>query len=135
MLTSLMSFIAVIWTFHFWHSISKKRLGSRMVLCLVVFCGTLLGSGVLFDQFTVRPGAGRDLVVCGYSVLPDIRPLMTGDYTPLRALRESEYDAERVWTRTSITVIHMALILSWLMAFASLSMFIATFIIQHRRRS
>jgi hypothetical protein len=120
MLTSLMGFIAVVWTFHFWYGMSKRRLGSRMVLCVVVFCGTLLASGVLFDLFTVRPGGGRDLVVCGYSVLPDIRPLMTGDYTPLRALRESEYDAGRVWTRTSITVVHLALILCWLMAFASL---------------
>lgn len=132
-LTSITGFIAVIWTFHFWHDVSQRRLNARMRLCLLVFCVALLASGILFGLYTIRPGSGRDLVVCGYSLRPDILPLMTAGYTSEQALRDAEYDASQVWTETSIVVVRLALTASWLIAFVSISMFVSTFIILQRR--
>jgi hypothetical protein len=131
-----MGFIAVVWTFHFSYGASKRRLDARMVVCVPVFCGALLAAGILLEGFTVRPGSGRDLVVCGYSVLPELRPLIAaGDLTPLKALRGAEYDPYQVWTRASVIIVHVTLVTCWLLAFVSFSMFLATFIILQKRRS
>jgi len=132
-LTSVVGFVAVMWTFHFWHAATKKRIDARMRWCIFIFCASLLASGFLFERFTARPGAGRDLVVCGYAFRPSITQAITADYDCEKALSDAEYDANRVWTGASIALVHLTLIVCWMTAFVSISMFISAFIILHRR--
>ena len=42
-------------------------------------------------------------------------------------LRGAEYEAERLWTRESITVVQVSLVVLWLLAFMLLSAMIASF--------
>jgi hypothetical protein len=136
LLTSGMQFLAVMWVFHFWHDTTQKKLNRRMKFCAGFFCAGLLVSAVLLEHFTIRPNANRECVIEGYVVRNDVKPLLGPNYTPIDALREAEYDPSQVWTDKSITAVHTLLIVSWMMTFISVAMFISIFVIlQGRRRS
>jgi hypothetical protein len=131
-LTSATQFLAVMWTFHFWHGMARSNLNRRMKLCAALFVVGLVTSGVLLKQFTIRPGPNRDSIVEGYALRSDVQRLIGPNYTPLDALREAEYDASQVWTSTSITTIQVLLIMSWATTFVSVAMFISTFVMLQR---
>jgi hypothetical protein len=133
-LTSGIQFLAVMWTFHFWHSTDQKNLNRRMSFCVALFLGGLVASGALLEQFTIRPGPSRECIVEGYILRSDVQPLIGPNHTPLDTLREAEYDPSQVWTRTSITAIHVLLVASWMTTFASVAMFISTFLMLQRTR-
>ena len=131
-LTSVMQFLAVMWTFHFWHDAARSKLNHRMKLCAALFVAGLLVSGVLIKQFTASPGPGRDSVVLGYALRSDVQPLIGPNHSPVDALREAQYDASQVWTNPSITTIHVLLITSWTGTFVAVAMFISTFLMLQR---
>jgi hypothetical protein len=133
-LTSAMEFLAVMWVFHFWHLTPAKRLDTRMRVSAAVFCVALILSGVLIEGFTTRPPPARDRLVLGCVLRADVQPLINATYTPSDALRDAEYEPQRVWTPGSIVFIHVVLIASWLIAFVSVSLFLSIFIIQQKRR-
>jgi hypothetical protein len=133
-LTSGLQFLAVMWTFHFWHDTAEKNLNRRMRLCGALFVVGLIASGVLLKQFTVRPGPSRDPVVEGYALRSDVQPLVGPNHTPLDALREAEYDPSEVWTSASVTVVHVVLVVCWMTTFVTIAMFISTFLMLQRRR-
>src|ERR1700749_1583303 len=132
-LTSAIEFLTVIWTFHFWHSTAGSVLNKRMKIAAAVFCIALTATGILISEFTVQPAAGQERIVIGSKLRPDVKPLLSPTYTPLNALRDAQYDAEQVWTRESITLTHTSLIASWLITFISISIFLSTFILLHKR--
>jgi hypothetical protein len=131
-LTSGMQFMAVMWAFHFWRGMPKKDLNRKMKLCVAFFVLGLIVSGFLIEQYTISPGPNRDNIVGGYELRSDVQPMIGPNYTPLDALHESQYDASQVWTRTSITAIHLFLATSWIATFVSIAMFISAFVILHR---
>ena len=132
-LTSALEFLAVIWVFQFWHNAVTERLNTRMKAAAILFCAALAVSGILLAQFTAHPASGRDAVVIGAQLRPDVQPLITRTYTPLDALRDAEYDPERVWTQVSITLVHSSLIVLWLVTFISASVFLSVFIVLRKR--
>jgi hypothetical protein len=134
LLTSAMEFLAVMWTFHFWHGMPRKRLNIRMRLSAIVFCIALAASGILIERFTLRRTPARDGIVLGWVLRPDVRPLMSATYTPMDALRDAEYDPRRVWTLGSISLVHAVVIACWLITFVSVSVFTSIFIIQQKRQ-
>lgn len=131
-LTSVMQFLAVMWTFHFWHGTARTKLNRRMKLCAALFVVGLLLSGVLIKQFTASPGLGRDSVVLGYALRSDVQPLIGPNHTPVDALREAQYDASQVWTNPSITAIQVLLVIAWTGTFVAVAMFISTFLMLQR---
>jgi len=131
-LTSGVQFLAVMWTFHFWHGMPRKTLNHRMRLCAALFVAGLIASGVLLEQFTIRPRPNQELVVEGYTLRSDVQPLVGPNYTALDALREAQYDPSQVWTRASIAAIHVLLIISWTGAFVAVAMFISSFLMLQR---
>jgi hypothetical protein len=133
LMTSATQFLAVMSVFHFWQGVAPRRLNFRMKVSAIVFCVALCASGVLIDRFTSHPRPHSDPIVCGYRLRPDVRPLISASYTASDALRDAEYDAERVWTPGSITLIHAVLIACWLLTFVSVSVFTSTFIILQKR--
>jgi len=133
-LTSGFQFLAVMWTFHFWHGMARKNLNQRMRLCAAFFVAGLIISGVLLKQFTIRPGPNRDNVVEGWALRVDVQPLIGPNHTPADALREAQYDATEVWTGASITAIHVLLVTCWVATFVSVAMFISAFLMLQRGR-
>jgi len=134
-LTSLMEFIAIVWVFHFWHDAEARKLNARMKAGLVLFCLGLVGSLVLLERFTVPPGQGRERVIEGISIRPDVRLLLGPSYTAEDALRDSEYDPDKVWTSGSIAALRTVITVIWLFTFVSLAVYLTTFILLQRRRS
>jgi hypothetical protein len=135
--TSALQFLAVMWTFHFWHGTPRKNLDRRMRVCAVLFVLGLLASGVLLERFTMRPGPKREVVVKGYVLRSEVQPLIGPNFDTTAALQAAGYDPEQVWTAASIGTIHVLLVASWMIAFVSIAMFISAFLLRHgeaRRR-
>jgi hypothetical protein len=133
-LTALMEFVAVVGVFQFWSDTKERNLRVRMLIALGVFLAGLVSSLVLLQRFTVSPGQGRDRVVEGYSLRADIKPIVNESYTPEQALRESEYDPDKVWTRESIALLRVLITVTWMATFAGFAVYLTVFIILQRRR-
>jgi len=134
-LSSLMEFVAVVWVFQFWYSIDERNLNIRMKTALGIFCIGIATALVLLWTFTILPGQSRERVIEGFRLVPSVKPLINDSYTAEQALRESEYDADKIWTRGSIVLMRASIILTWMASFASLAVYLTTFIILQRRRS
>jgi hypothetical protein len=93
-----------------------------------------LSSLVLLERFTVSPGECRDRVVVGYSLRSDVKPIVNESYTPEQALRESEYDPDKVWTKESIDVLRTLITVTWMATFAGFAVYLTVFIILQRLR-
>jgi hypothetical protein len=133
-LTSLMEFVAIVWVFYFWHDVQARKLSVRMKVALAVFCFGMVGSLVLFDRFTVLPGQGRERVIEGITLRSDVRPILGPSYTPEDALRDSEYDPDKVWTKWSVSMLRAIVTVGWLLTFVGLAVYLTTFILLQRRR-
>jgi len=133
-LTALVEFVAVVCVFQFWSNTKERKLRARMLIGLGVFLVGLVSSLVLLQRFTVSPGQGRDRVVEGYALRLDIKPIVDESYTPEQALRESEYDPDKVWTKESIAVIRTLITVTWMATFACFAVYLTVFIILQRRR-
>jgi hypothetical protein len=133
-LTALIEFVAVVSVFQFWSNSEERKLRPRMLIALSVFVVCLLSSLMLLDRFTVSPGAGRDRIIEGYSLRPDVKHLIDESFTPEEALTESEYDPDKVWTRGSIAVLRALITVAWMATFAGFAVYLTLFIILQRRR-
>jgi hypothetical protein len=132
-LTALIEFVVVVTVFQFWFNCEERKLRFRMLIALGVFVVCLLSSIMLLDKFTVSPGVGRDRVIEGYSLRPDVEPLINESFTPEQALRESEYDPDKVWTRGSIALLRALITVTWIAAFAGFAAYLTLFVISQRR--
>lgn len=133
-LTSLMEFMTVVWVFQFWSNSSEGKLRVRMKIALGLFLVGIASSLVLLERFSISPGQGRERVVEGLSLRPDVKPIVDASYTPEQALRDSEYDPDKVWTKESIAVLRTLITLTWVATFVFLAAYLTVFIILQRRR-
>jgi hypothetical protein len=133
-LTALIEFVAIVWVFQFWSNAEERKLRLGMFIALSIFLTALVSSLVLLGRFTVSPGQGRDPVIEGYALRVDVKPIVTESYSPEQALRESEYDPDKVWTRTSIAVMRILITVTWMATFACFAVYLTVFIILQRRR-
>jgi hypothetical protein len=131
--TALSEFLVMIWVFQFWYTEPENRLRIKMRAALILFVLCMVGSIFLLHTFSVSPGNGKERVIEGISVRPDVRPLLSDHYTPEDALRESAFDADQVWMRQSVVVMHLAIAAVWIASFASLAVFLNVFVILQRR--
>jgi hypothetical protein len=134
-LTSLMEFLAVVWVFQFLYNDKERKLNVRMKVALGLFCVGIVSSLVLMGKFTVSPGEGQERVIEGWYIRSDIKPLVDSSYTPEQALRDSEYDPDRVWTKESVVVLRTLITIVWIASFNCLAVYLTVFIILQRRRS
>ena len=133
-LTSLLEFLALVWVFHFWSNLPKEKLGLRMKIALGLFLLGMMGSFFMLERFSISPGSGQEKVIEGFTLRPDITPVVNASYTPEQTLRDSEYDAEKVWTRESIATMRSAIVFLWIGSFSCVAIFLASFIIAQRRQ-
>jgi len=127
--TVLVQFASIIWLFQFSPVNNQSKLQRQMKRAAVVFVVCAIVCFFLTEQFTVSIGHSRKRVVIGWKVRPEVQAITTPAYTAFDALRGYEYDADRVWTTGSIMVMWVALVLTWMLTFAALTMYIGYFIL------
>lgn len=132
-LTALAEFLAVVCVFQFWSRMQDGKLRTRMKISHSLFLVGMASSLLLLSRFSVSPGQDREKVIEGYSLRSDIRPLINDSYPAEQALRDSEYDAEKVWTKGSIAILHLLIIVAWTGTFACFAIYLTTFIVLQRR--
>jgi hypothetical protein len=135
-ITSLIGFLALVFVFQFWHDAKANRLGAIMKASLILFFIGIMISLALLERFTVSPGHGQERVVEGLFIRSDVKPLIDSSFDNTKeALRASEYDAERVWTKSSIVTLQVLITIVWVVTFGSLVVYLGVFIILQRRRA
>jgi len=132
-LAALLEFLAVIWVFQSWFDANDRSLRLRMNIALGLFVISLASSLILLERFSVSPGEGRERIIEGYSLRPDMKTLVTSSYTAEQALQESEYDPEKVWTKQSIVALRTVISGLWILAFACFAVYLTVFVILQRR--
>lgn len=133
-ITSVAELLTLICAFHFWSRSSRKG-SSRQIVLLVVLLVIFFGAYLYCNStYTFSSPVDDAKYVKGFTIRPDVAPLIASDYTPDDALEGAEYRAEEVWTSSSITIMRLTLLFLWLFSFISLSAAIASFVLYHRRR-
>lgn len=133
-ITCLAGLITLISIFHFWFAKSHQQLSRRMRIGLVVLLISFTAYLFLSDRYTFIPPSATDRYVKGFVIREDVRPLITPEHPADKALEEANYKADEVWSGWSITTMRVGLLLIWLIAFGSLSLFIGTFVMAQRRK-
>jgi len=132
--TSTLELLAAIWVFQFWYQTSKSTLERRMKIAILCFSLGLISYLGLSQSFVVSPGSGQERVIKGYQVRPDVEPLLNPSYKTEDALKDNEYDPQKVWTEHSISTVKDTLLLLWIVTFISLSISFTIFIVLQKRR-
>ena len=133
-LSSLAALVTTIWMYHFYRTSSINRLRLNMKIALGCFCLGAVLSLILFESFTVEAKQGTERIVVGYSLRPEVAATVTPRYTEWDALRDAEYDPFMVWTKESISIMRVMLPICWVLTFALLASYMASFVIAQRRR-
>jgi hypothetical protein len=133
--TSALQLLSAIWVFQFWYAAAQSLLESRMKIAILCFAVGLVSFLGLNQFFVISPGPDQGRIIEGYKVRPDVAPVLSSNYGADDALRDNEYDPQKVWTEQSISVVTDALLLLWIVTFASLAISLTTFILLQKRRS
>jgi hypothetical protein len=131
--TTLLQFCCAVWIFQFWFSCNTSTLKSVMRIagvCFVLFAGVCF---CLTELYTKKVGDSATKVVIGYAVKPEIATILSPTFTTTDALRGSQYDPDRVWTRYSLLVMRSSVVGSWIITFLSLTTYFGTFILLQRK--
>ena len=134
-ITSVVELLTLICVFHFWSRSSRKSVSRRtvgLIILLVICVGVYLYHNSTFTFSS--PGDGEKLVK-GFTLRPDIAPLIPSDFpTADDVLESAEYRPEAVWTSSSITAMRLILLSLWLCSFVLLSATISSFVLYYRAR-
>jgi hypothetical protein len=133
--TSTLELLAAIWVFQFWYKTPEPGLERRMKIAILCFSFSLVCFLGLSQSFVVSPGPGQERVIKGYRVRSDTATVLNSSYSVDDALRDNEYDPEKVWTEQSIAVVKSGLLLLWVFTFISLAVSLTVFIVLQKRRS
>jgi hypothetical protein len=156
-IASIAQLLALIYIFHFWYSLKKARVNARMRVALALAFLGFVGYFLLVSTFTFRTVTEDRRVTIGFvrteegeklfnkqlPAPPDsdgpawIPPYYT--QTTVAAYQEAAKmgpnPEELIWTPWSITLVRLGLLLSWVLLFVSIAIFIGAFIIVQRRRA
>ena len=131
-ITSIAELLTLMVVFHLWTRSTRKTVGRRLaflIIALTIFFGAYL---YLNSAKTYSSPVDDEKHVKGFTVRADVAPVITADYTTDDALRGNEYQANRVWTESSITAARLALLTLWLLNFIALSATIGLFVLYYR---
>lgn len=113
-----------------WEACRRQRMGRRRMwtsLGAGLTVAGLLGYLVLYSLF-VEPAPGSSLrVVRGYACTAEAQMVYKEacPNLPRDALRDAEWESVMLWTRSSVTVVRIALLASWLVFTAGLTATVA----------
>jgi hypothetical protein len=133
--TSTLELLAAIWVFQFWYRAPEPVLERRMKIAILGFSLGLVCFLFLNQSFVVSPGSGQGRIIEGFSVRPDVAAVLNSSYGVEDALRDNEYDPQKVWTDQSIAIVRSALLLLWIFTFICLAVSLTIFVVLQKRRS
>ena len=135
-LTSIVELLAIVVCFQFFRSASRSRINKLIISGLLLLLLFGIAYLVGYSQFVYETPRTHTRAVKGFVCTDDVRKVYP-DRCPnlgMDELNTVEYEAERLWTLPSITTVRIALVLSWLCAFLSLSSVIAVFLLYEVKR-
>lgn len=116
---------------------SPPKTVRRTILSASVALAVLLSVYlVLVSYFTYETPTTKQLWAKGFTCTPEAT-LVYKDKCPdlgIDELKDAEYEAERLWTARSVTVIRVALVISWLASFSALAVLVGSLITQQMHR-
>ena len=133
--TSTLELLAAIWVFQFWYRTSEPLLERRMKIAILSFALGLICFLFLNQSFVVSPGSGQGRIIEGFNVRPDVAAVLNSNYRVEDALRDSEYDPQKVWTEQSIAIVKNVLLSLWIFTFICLAVSLTIFVVLQKRRS
>lgn len=135
-ITAAAQTIALLYAFHFWsRPKGSRRLDRRAVVALALLVVSFAAYAYLLDAYTfVHPKTAKRQAA-GFVLRPEIRSLIPEHIESAeKALRGSEYVAEKVWSPGSVTAVRLTLLAVWLVMTTSLTVFVVTLMIAQRRK-
>jgi hypothetical protein len=129
--TAVIELLTLVLVYQFFKS-SKRIVINRIILIsLALFA--IAGSGYLItvSLYTFQIPKTSERYVKGYECTPDAK-LVFRDRCPdlgLDELRTAAYEADRLWTRKSITVMRTSIVSIWSLTFIGLSFGLGAFLV------
>lgn len=133
--TSTLELLAAIWIFQFWHKTPHPSLERRMKSSILCFAVGLICFLFLNQSLVISPGSGQGRIIKGFTVRPDVAAVLNSSYRVEDALRDSEYDPQKVWTEQSIAIVKNGLLSLWIFTFICLTVALTIFVLLQKRRS
>lgn len=140
-LTSLLNLIFVVLSFQFFERAPRKLVQRVMLGALFAGFALLIVYLVGIERFVFEiprnAGQGERIYLgCGWSTMAlevsgrfgiDPASSCPGNFRDI--LASAEYESDRIWTASSISTVRVGLAITWLAFFASISLFLAVFIV------
>lgn len=133
-LTSLMQILVLVYVFQFWTPLAKKRKERRMKISIIaVVIGFLLYFWLFSSYVFDAPDTShRDIKGLFYS--PAAGLVINDSYPEGEALKGAAYDPTRIWEPWTVYLMRVLVLVSWLVFFVSVSIYLATFVLMKRNQ-
>jgi hypothetical protein len=129
--TSLFELIALIFAFQFLQNRQRRQINIILIVSTAVFVACLVLYLLLLSQFVFEEPLSKLRFVKGFLctqtakiVYPDLCPYY-GD----AELKKAEWEASRLWTLESITIVRIGLVLSWFSVFVWFTSILGSFVV------
>ena len=131
-LTSMMEVLILIYVFQFWKPLSKTRKQRRMKLSLIAAVLSFLLYFWLFGSFIFNAPDARHRDVRGLIYTEAAESVIDTTYPEQDALKGAGFDPTRIWKPWTVYLMRFLVLVSWLVFFASISVYLATFVLLKR---
>ncbi|MFL6261323.1 MAG: hypothetical protein ACJ76Y_16615 [Thermoanaerobaculia bacterium] len=131
LVTAVAELIALVFVFQFLKSAKRRSINQVLIVSTAGLSIASVVYLILLSLYTYRVPTTGERFVKGYNCTPEAKALFK-DHCPdlgLDELRTAEYEAERLWTRRSLTLMRVALVILWSAAFILLSLTLGAFIV------
>jgi hypothetical protein len=124
-LLTITELLVLVLTFQLWYPLTPSRLKARFVVSACLCLAAIIGLVCFLNFYTLQIGDGR--IVIGTRLQDAVGRVLGPGYTTMDALKDSEYDPEKVWTPTSVRAVTTLLELNWLLAVITYTAGLAAF--------
>jgi hypothetical protein len=133
--TAIVELLALVFVFQFLKTASRKRINSVLTTGALVLVIAALAYLALFSYFTYTTPGNKVRLVKGFVCTSMAAKVYKNDCPDLGMdqLNEAEYEAERLWTHSSILIARLGLTVSWLINFLALSAILGSFLVYQMR--
>jgi len=131
LVTAVVELIALVFVFQFLKSAKRRSINRALIVSTAGLSIASVVYLILLSLYTYRVPTTGERFVKGYNCTPEAKAIFK-DHCPdlgLDELRTAEYEAERLWTRRSLTLMRVTLVILWSAAFILLSLTLGAFIV------
>jgi len=135
-LTTITQLLVAMLVFQLLRSASKRIITRVMVCGIAIICILLPIYLLVTDLFVYSEPQSKMRFIIGFQCTEEAK-IVFGDKCPFLGLDEislANYEEERMWTRTSISVMKSLIVILWLACFSALSVTVASFVLFQANR-